>query len=136
MPFQLSTFPVPKIHEDTLKQEVNRLCNLRVLKPQVALEYQYPSFIIPKKNGTILVVSDFRLLNLKLQQVSHPIPITHDILITLNELIYRTSIGLNIGYYPLRLTPNAQKLCIFVFPWGTYSYFRLPMRIADSLDEF
>jgi Retroviral aspartyl protease len=35
-PFQLSPFPVPKIHEDTLKKEIQRLCNLGVLKPQVA----------------------------------------------------------------------------------------------------
>jgi hypothetical protein len=49
MPFQLSPFPVPKIHEATLKEEINRLCDLRVLKPQVASEYQSPSFTIPKK---------------------------------------------------------------------------------------
>jgi hypothetical protein len=47
MPFQLSPFPVPKIHEETLKKEIKRLCDLGVSKPQVALEYQSPSFIIP-----------------------------------------------------------------------------------------
>jgi hypothetical protein len=64
MPFQLSHFPVLKIHEETFKKEINRLCELAVLKPQVALEYQSHSFIIPKKNGTVRVVSDFRVLNL------------------------------------------------------------------------
>jgi hypothetical protein len=47
-PFQLAPFSVPMIHEDTLKREIQRLCDLGVLKPQVALEYQSPSFIIPK----------------------------------------------------------------------------------------
>jgi hypothetical protein len=47
-----SPFPVPKIHKETLKKEINSLCDLGVLKPQVALEYQSPSFIIPKKIGT------------------------------------------------------------------------------------
>jgi hypothetical protein len=42
MPFQLSSFPVPKIHEETLKKEINKLSGLGVLKPQVASEYQYP----------------------------------------------------------------------------------------------
>jgi hypothetical protein len=67
MPFQLSPFPVPKIHKGILKEKINRLCDLGVLKPQVSLEYQSPSFIISKKNGTIRVVSDFRVLNSKLQ---------------------------------------------------------------------
>jgi hypothetical protein len=79
MYFQLSTFPVPKIHEETLEKEINRICDLGVLKPQVALEYKSPSFIIPKKNGTVRVVSDFRVLNSKLQQVSYPIPRIQDI---------------------------------------------------------
>ena len=107
-----------------------------VLQPQVALEYQSPSFIIPKKNGTVRVVSDFRVLNLKLQQVTYPIPRIQDILISLNGFTYETLLDLNMGYYALRLTPNAQKLCTIVFPWGKYSYLRLPMGIANSPDIF
>jgi hypothetical protein len=98
MPFQLSPFPVPKIHEETLKKEINRLCDLGVLKPQVASEYQSPSFIIPKKNGIVRVVSDFRVLNSKLQRVSYPIPRIQDILISLNGFTYAMSIDLNMGY--------------------------------------
>ena len=67
MPLQLSPFTVSKFHEQTLKKEIKRLCDLGVLRPQVALEYQSPSFIIPKKNGAVRVVSDFRVLNSKLQ---------------------------------------------------------------------
>ena len=121
-PFQLAPFSVPKIHEDTLKKEIQRLCDLGVLKPQVASEYQSPSFIIPKKNGTVRVVSDFRVLNSKLQRVSFPIPKIQDILTSLNGFKYATSIDLNMGYYTIRLTPQAQKLCTIVFPWGKYSY--------------
>jgi hypothetical protein len=106
MPFQLSPFPVPKIQEETLKKEINRLCELGVLKPQVALEYQSPSFIIPKKNKTVRVVSDFRVLNSKLQQVSYLIPKIQDILIILNGFTYETSIDLNTGYYAIRLMLN------------------------------
>jgi hypothetical protein len=61
MPFQLFPFPVPKIHKQTLKKEIFRLCGLGDLKPQIALEYQSPSFIIPKKNGTVHAVSDARV---------------------------------------------------------------------------
>jgi hypothetical protein len=65
-PIQLAPFSVPKIHEATPKKEIQRLCDLGVLKPQVASEYQSPSFIIPKKNGTVRIVSEFRVLNSKL----------------------------------------------------------------------
>jgi hypothetical protein len=47
--FQLAPFSVPKIHEATLKKVIQRLCDLGVLKPQVASEYQFPSFIIQRR---------------------------------------------------------------------------------------
>jgi hypothetical protein len=60
-PFQLAPFSVPKIHEATPKKEVQRLCDLEVLKPYGASEYQSPTFIIPKKNGTVRIVSQLRV---------------------------------------------------------------------------
>jgi Reverse transcriptase (RNA-dependent DNA polymerase) len=134
--FQLPPFSVPRIHEATLKKEIQRLCDLGVLKPQVPLEYQSPSFIIPKNNGTVRVVSDFRVLNSKLQRVAFPIPRIQDILTSLNGFRYATSIDLNMGYYTIRLSPQAQKLCTIVFPWGKYSYLRLPIGVANSPDIF
>jgi hypothetical protein len=91
---------------------------LGVLKPQVASEYQSPSFTIPKEKGTVRVVSDFRVLHSKLQQISYPIPKIQDILIVLNGFTCVTSIDLYMGYYTIRLTLNTQKLCTMVFPLG------------------
>jgi hypothetical protein len=135
-PFQLPPFSVPKIHEETLKKEIQCLCNLRILKPQVASEYQSPSFVIPKKNGTVRVVSDFRVLNSKLQRVSFPIPRIQDILTSLYGFTYETSIDLNLRYYTICLTPQAQKLCTIVFPWRKYSYFNCPWELLTPLIFF
>jgi hypothetical protein len=37
-----------------------------------------------------------------------------------------------MGYYTIRLDPDASKICTIIFPWGKYSYKRLPMGIAHS----
>jgi hypothetical protein len=37
-----------------------------------------------------------------------------------------------MGYYTIRLDPDASKICTIIFPWGKYSYKQLPMGIADS----
>ncbi len=39
-----------------------------------------------------------------------------------------------MGYYTIRLDPDASKICTVIFPWGKYSYKRLPMGIAGSPD--
>ncbi len=41
-----------------------------------------------------------------------------------------------MGYYTIRLDPKAAKMCTIIFPWGKYSYLRLPMGFAGSADIF
>jgi hypothetical protein len=49
---------------------------------------------------------------------------------------FATALDLNMGYYTIRLDPDASKICTIIFPWGKYSYKRLPIGIAGSLDIF
>jgi hypothetical protein len=48
---------------------------------------------------------------------------------------YATPLDLYMGY-TIRLDPDASKICTIIFPWGKYSYKRLPMGIAGSPDIF
>ena len=50
----------------------------------------------------------------------------------LEGFTYATALDLNMGYYTIRLDPDSSKICILIFPWGKYSYLRLPMGIAGS----
>jgi hypothetical protein len=40
------------------------------------------------------------------------------------------------GFLMLRFNPRAVKMFTIIFPWGKYSYLRLPMGFADSVDIF
>jgi hypothetical protein len=48
-PYHGRLFPIPKKHVETLKKEIQRLCDLGVLKWQADSEWASPTFIIPKK---------------------------------------------------------------------------------------
>ena len=49
---------------------------------------------------------------------------------------YTTALDLNMGYYTIRLDPDAQRVCMVILPWGNYLYMRLPMGIAGSPEIF
>ena len=51
-----------------------------VLKKAPNARYSFPSFIIPKKDGTVRFVSDFRKLNKELERAPFPIPRIKDLL--------------------------------------------------------
>ncbi|GAX23113.1 hypothetical protein FisN_UnNu094 [Fistulifera solaris] len=131
-----TAFSVPHIHRKTLYKEIKRLVALGVLKRNDDSPHAYPTFIIPKANGTVRFVTDFRKLNAKLQRRNFPPPTIADILHNLEGFQYATALDLNMGYYTIRLTPFAQDLCTILTPWGKYSYQRLPMGISVASDIF
>ncbi len=54
----------------------------------------------------------------------------------LGGFAYATALDLNMGYFTISLDPDASKICTIIFPWGKYSYKRLPNRIAGSPDTY
>ena len=119
-----------------MKTECDRLVKLGVLEECQESEWAAPTFIIPKKNNTVRFISDFRKLNAALKRKPYPIPKIQDMLQKLEGFKYATALDLNMGYYTIRLNPDAQNLCTIVLPWGKYKYKRLPMGVAGSPDIF
>ena len=129
-------YPIPKTYENTLKQEVERLVHAGVLKKVNRSEWAAPTFIIPKKDGSVRFISDFQELNKRIKRKPYPIPKIQDLLLKLEGFTYGTSLDLNMGYYHIELNADLRKLCTIVLPWGKYEYCRLPMGLCNSPDIF
>ena len=135
-PYHGKAFPVPFIHKETLKKEVERLAEIGVLQRQPESPWASPTFIIPKKNLTVRFISDFRKVNELLVRKPYPLPKIQTVLQELQGFSYATALDLNMGYYTIRLDADSQKICTIILPWGKYSYIRQPMGIAGSPDIF
>ncbi len=135
-PFHTRPFPVPRIHELTLKSELDRLCSIGVLKRVNRSQWGAPTFIIPKKDGTVRFISDFRELNKRIRRTPYPIPKIQDLLLRLEGFQYGTSLDLNMGYYHIALSEASKELCTITTQWGKYEYQRLPMGLCNSPDIF
>ena len=107
-----------------------------MLKKVNRSEWAATTFIIPKKNNTVRVITDFRELNKRIKRKPFPIPKIQDLLLKLEGFQYATSLEINMGYYHIKLTPMSKKLCTFVLPWGKYEYQWLPMGLCNSPDIF
>ncbi len=82
-------------------------------------------------------ISDFRELSKHIVRKPYPIPKISTILQELLEgFTYATALDLNMGYYTIRLDPTVYEMCTIIFPWGKYSYKRLPMGFGGSADIF
>ena len=135
-PYHGRPFPIPCVHLEVLKCEVDRLVKLGVLKKQPESEWGSPAFVIPKKDGTVRFLSDFREVNKRIIRTPYPLPKISSTLQEMEGFTYATQLDLNMGYYTIRLDGDAQKICTIILPWGKYSYMRLPMGMVGSPDIF
>jgi hypothetical protein len=75
-------YTVPRSVEQQLQQikEILRLVDIGVLEEDYSSEWAsvLPSFAIPKKNGTIRIITDFRKLNLLLKRRMSPMSYSKD----------------------------------------------------------
>ena len=81
-------------------------------------------------------LSDFREVNKRNVRKPFPFPEISTVLQELEGFTFATALDLNVGYFTIRLDPDSSKICTIIFPWGKYSYLRLPMGIAGSPDIF
>jgi hypothetical protein len=80
IPCRCCPYPVPRHHEQVFKEELNRLCEIRVLERCGASQWPSPSFIIPKTDGRVCWISDFRKLNEQILRKVYNLPKIQDIL--------------------------------------------------------
>jgi hypothetical protein len=122
-PIHARAYTVPRSVEQQSQQskEIVRLVDIGVLEEDYSSEWAsvFPSFAIPKKNGTIRAVTDFRNLNLLLKRRPFPIPKIGkaDMIRSMEGFTFASALDLNTGYYHIKLDADAQKLCTSVFPW-------------------
>jgi hypothetical protein len=99
-------------------------------------EWAAPTFIIPKKNQTVRVITDFRGLNQCLKRNPYPMPKIPDIFRGMEHFRFATTIDLNMGYYSMPLSEDSKRYCVTSLPWGLYQYNMLPMGVKPATDIF
>ena len=135
-PHHSRPYPVPKIHKEQFKKELDSLVELGVLEKDSGSQWAAPAFTIPKKDGSLRFLTDFRELNKRIIRRPYPLPKISEVLQELEGLSYATTLDLKMGYYTIRLDPDAQKLCTVITQWGKYQYLRMPMGIMCAPDIF
>jgi Reverse transcriptase (RNA-dependent DNA polymerase). len=133
-PIHCKPFAVPHRNLKQFKREIDTLVLLDVIEPILISEWAFPSFLVPKKDGTARFVSDFRRLNEILPDEKHDLPKIRDVLQRRSGFDFVTTIDITSQFYHFSLDPESRRYVVITTPFGKYRYKRLPMgiKIAPS----
>mmetsp|Transcript_27157 Transcript_27157/g.39950 ORF Transcript_27157/g.39950 Transcript_27157/m.39950 type:complete len:553 (-) Transcript_27157:1456-3114(-) len=135
-PFHAKPYRVPHSVMKVFQTEIERLVELGVLKPHTNSEWAAPTFGIPKKNGEIRIMTDFRKINESLKRSLHPLPLIREILDQIRQFRWVTVIDLVMAYYCMGLLEKSKDILTKIVPWGKYSYQVLPMGVSVAMNIF
>ena len=138
--YRTKLFLIPKIQESTIKIEVNRLIIMGVIKRENSSKWAAPTYIIPKKNGTVRFISDFRDMNKWMKRNPFPIKKYKICFFKLEGFKCASSLELNMVYYHIKLCSFSRKLYTIVFSWGinnirNYSWYYVIVQIYFKKNE-
>ena len=102
------------------------MIKIDVLKRKNNSKWEAPFFVIPKKNGTVCFIFDFREMNKRIKRKPFPIPKIQDLLSKLEAFKYASSLDLHMGYSYIITCTFSRILCTIVLPWGKYEYQKYP----------
>ena len=105
--------------------------------PNESTEWCSPGFFVPKPNGKVRLVVDYRDINKFISRPVHPFPSPRDVV---RGILPTSKFFMKLdavqGYYQLPLDEESSYLTTFLMPTGRYRFLRAPMGMSPSSDEF
>ena len=94
--------------------------------------YSAPAMLVPKKNGKLRLVIDYRQSNKQTIKSTWPIPVMEEIFDTLEGSAYFTSIDMSAGFYQVPIEESSQDYTAFVTAFGSFMWLRMPVGLTSS----
>ncbi|CAH2094786.1 unnamed protein product [Euphydryas editha] len=93
-------------------------------------EYSSPLVLVKKKDNTVRVCVDYRLLNKKIIKDEFPLPVIDDIIDKLCEAKVFSVLDLKNGFFHLKISEESIPYTSFVTHNGQYEFLRAPFGLS------
>ena len=137
-PLKQQPYRTPVIKREKVVQlikDIQEQGRVRIVQPSSSA-WASPVVLVPKKDRSSCFCIDYRRLNNVTEKDVYPLPCINDILDTLGQAKYFTTLDLASGYWQVELEPNSRAKTAFTTHCGLYKFNRMPFGVCNAPATF
>ena len=134
-PIKLPNRRIPLHYKDDLQEKIDAFLEKKLITPCQS-PYSAPAMLVPKKNGKLRLVLDYRQLKKQTIKSCWPIHSIEEIFDILEGSEYFTTMDMSWGFYQLPMEEGSQDFTAFSTPFGSFKWLRMPMGLTGSPKTF
>lgn len=124
---------IPFAQMPKFKEEIERLTNLKIIKPIKFSQWASPIVLAQKPNNAIRICGDFKVaVNQQIEIEQYPLPTRESLLHVVRHGKFFSTIDLKDAYLQMELDGDSKQIMVINTPLGLFQYQRLPYGIASA----
>ena len=134
-PFVKRSYPVAYAVRPAVEKEISRMEKLGVIRRESS-PYSSPMTVVKKKDGTVRICLDARLLNMHMVNDIESPPPMEELIQKFHGKKFMTLVDLKSSYWQIPLSPESRKYTAFLYNGRSYVYAVLPFGIKTAVGSF
>ncbi|KAI3368246.1 hypothetical protein L3Q82_007966 [Scortum barcoo] len=126
---------IPPSEYEAVKAHINQLLESQVIR-ESSSPYASPIVLVRKKDGSLRLCVDYRLLNSKTRKDAFPLPRIEESLDALSGAHWFSTIDLASGYNQVPVAEQDRPKTAFCTPFGLFEFNRMPFGLCNAPSTF
>ena len=126
---------IPPSEYEEVKAHIDQLLEAKVIRESNS-PFASPIVLVRKKDGSLRMCVDYRLLNRKTRKDAFPLPRIEESLDSLAGARWFTTLDLASGYNQVPVTEQDKSKKAFCTPFGLFEFNRMPFGLCNAPSTF